>query len=408
MAITCKSYAPSATKTCINYRQGGRCNLGDRVCTEWALRFGGFVNRCVSHSRIERYASCPRSFYDKYVNRRAGGQKRSPFLAHGKLIHWALEHAARHAMENGLPGMSYGVAAEFFNVAWADSWLSGEDMYEGGLRQIKYATSEFRFAKILSVEDRFSYLTPHGREVIGYIDLITEDEDGKILVTDWKTGALPLPWEADSTMQLTLYYGAAKQRWPDRDIGLELFYPRHQVRIETDRTDEQVWDALNYIDAMAKRSEDDTEYEATPCQWCTYCGSRDSCLPYQAEASKEEEPGNTLDEIAGEFVRLERRASVTKTRLRQIEKRIMEELKDVEEVKAGGYKWSIWPIESTRYYVGDVVDCLGNNGVSDCNKLMVDKDSLNRFLNGLDPVKKEVIKAEMPGKKRVYKRLRRR
>jgi len=78
--------------------------------------------------------------------------------------------------------------------------------------------------KVIATEEPFILTIPGlPINIIGAIDLLEEDEDGTIIITDHKTAGKAFSIaEVERNMQLTIYYMAMKQQHPDREIILKL------------------------------------------------------------------------------------------------------------------------------------------------------------------------------------------
>ena len=77
---------------------------------------------------------------------------------------------------------------------------------------------------ILAIEEPFEfYIEGLDIPLIGVMDLVEEDPDGSLIITDYKTSKRAMAIsEVDKNFQLTVYYTAAKMNgYADRDINLK-------------------------------------------------------------------------------------------------------------------------------------------------------------------------------------------
>lgn len=84
-------------------------------------------------------------------------------------------------------------------------------------------TQETNF-RVLGIEEPFIINLPDlSVPIIGYIDLLEEDESGNIIVTDWKTsGRAYSNDEVDKNLQLTIYGLAVKENgYREREVLLK-------------------------------------------------------------------------------------------------------------------------------------------------------------------------------------------
>jgi putative RecB family exonuclease len=100
---------------------------------------------------------------------------------------------------------------------------------------------------VLSIEEPFSFSIPSiPLPIIGATDLIEEDEDGTIIITDWKTsGRSYSNDEVDNSMQLTVYQMSAKANgFKGRNILLKI-----DCLIKTKKPDfKQYWTTRSEMD----------------------------------------------------------------------------------------------------------------------------------------------------------------
>lgn len=77
---------------------------------------------------------------------------------------------------------------------------------------------------ILAIEEPFEcHIEGLDIPLIGVMDLVEEDEDGSLTITDYKTSKRAMSiHEVDSSFQLTVYYTAAKMNgYADREVNLK-------------------------------------------------------------------------------------------------------------------------------------------------------------------------------------------
>jgi putative RecB family exonuclease len=139
--------------------------------------------------------------------------------------------------------------------------------------------------KILGIEEGFVFYVP-GLDIpiVGFIDLLEEDENRTVILTDFKTaGKIYSSDEIDKNIQLTLYQLAMKSNgYADREILLKLdcliktktpkFEQYYTTRSSTDelrliRKIQQVWEGINKGIFLPN----DTSWKCKGCQYQKAC-----------------------------------------------------------------------------------------------------------------------------------------
>lgn len=140
---------------------------------------------------------------------------------------------------------------------------------------------------VLAIEEPFS-LTIEGLDVpiIGAMDLVEEDSDGTIIITDHKTAARAFSVaEVDKNFQLSVYYLAARHNgYADREIVLKFdcliktkipkFEPFYTFRNEDDekrtiRKIMSVWDGIKKGTFVPN----DTSWRCSGCSYKSHCNN---------------------------------------------------------------------------------------------------------------------------------------
>lgn len=159
----------------------------------------------ISFSQMNTYLMCPEKFRQQYV-KRAPPSHRSPELIFGSAIHAALAIYHESIMGSGEKLGLQQVLDEFdalfdivdegaIPILWEDEGSREELSAQGhALLTLYYETIVPN--KVLAVEKQFSMplKSPrHGGDaeeaLVGFIDLIEEDEDGTVWITELKSAA---------------------------------------------------------------------------------------------------------------------------------------------------------------------------------------------------------------------------
>lgn len=414
MMPTCTHYIPR-DRHCSYYVDGGTCSRPDTfMCIEWLVANGEPLPSRrpdhLSYSQLQLYEACPQAYYRRYVSPTREPGRPAPQLTFGKVLHRVLELVMRHHVQEELVGpLDLDLALRLYQQEWQATYLVGTELYEEGERQLRQAIRERGVVNhwhVLGVEQSWK-LQVGSYNLIGVMDLV-EREGDVVAVTDYKTGSLPQPWDVDASLQLTLYDIAARELYPwAADVRLELHQLRQGLHLPTARTEEQRAATRAYVEAVGARLDAEMVWPAQVGDHCPICAWRSDCRAWRAILTEPVPQGETLDEVAREHQRLSVQRAATKARMRETEKVLRAALKDEEEIRAGGCRWSLWPVEGLTYPVEETLALLGRFGVSD-GVLVVDKDRLSRALDKIsDPARKQMAKLELEAlaRKRIYPRL---
>lgn len=242
-----------------------------------------FKNAHLSFSRLQRYEQCPLAFRLHYIDKLEA--EPGVELRFGKAVHWTLEQlVGEHAIDYRVEPLSTAHAHDLWQVAWADSGLTGVGLFGDGADMLKtFCQSEGAVDPrgVLAVEQSFEIAV--GRfKVVGSIDRVDRIDEQTIRVRDYKTNRIVFTRdEVSESLQMSLYHMAAQQLFPwARDIELQFDMLRHDLKLRTARTPEQLDAARRYVVAVGERTENDLEYRAKPNPNCVYCDHKKQCAAY--------------------------------------------------------------------------------------------------------------------------------
>lgn len=130
--------------------------------------------------------------------------------------------------------------------------------------------------KIRGIEDQFS-ASINDVPLLGYIDRWTEEEDGSITVTDYKSGKVSKPqYEGDKVFQIILYAEMLERLNNIKVDNAEIMYVKFKERKRYEPTSErrktvlkiidQTWDGVN---KGCETGIFNTKTSAL-CNWCAY------------------------------------------------------------------------------------------------------------------------------------------
>lgn len=370
-----------------------------------------FKNQHLSYSRVSRFETCPLSYRLHYIEK----QQAEPGLPlrFGKTIHAVLERLIKEVVDDERTGpLSEERAIELYREAWGAERLTGMDVFAEGLAILRRFIAEqgvVDHRDVLAIEKEFRL--PVGPfEVLGFIDRVDWIDDETVEVIDYKTNhQLFTRDEVDTSLQMSLYEVAVRRLWPwAKKVKLTFWMLRHGVRQVTTRTEEQLADALAYVETLGRQTETATEYPARLNTNCSYCDHRKQCPAY-AEALKGKrefivEDLADLEGVAREREEVARLAKALYARKEELEDILKAQLKEREELVLGGVRYRMFATTSLDYPLEPTLSLLADaTGLSRDEVLgklgAIDKKALDALLKSLgkklDKPRVSLLKAEL-------------
>lgn len=370
-----------------------------------------FKNQHLSYSRLSRFETCPLSYRLHYIEKKQA-EPGLP-LRFGKTIHAVLERLIKEVVDDERTGpLSEERAIELYREAWGAEQLTGMDVFAEGLAILRRFIAEqgvVDHRDVLAIEKEFRL--PVGPfEVLGFIDRVDWIDDETVEVIDYKTNhQLFTRDEVDSSLQMSLYEVAVRRLWPwAKKVKLTFWMLRHGVRQETTRTEEQLADALAYVETLGRQTETATEYPARLNTNCSYCDHRKQCPAYaDALKGKREfivEDLADLEGVAREREEVARLAKALYARKEELEDILKAQLKERDELVLGGVRYRMFATTSLDYPLEPTLSLLADaTGLSRDEVLgklgAIDKKALDALLKSLgkklDKPRVSLLKAEL-------------
>jgi putative RecB family exonuclease len=370
-----------------------------------------FKNQHLSYSRLSRFETCPLSYRLHYIEK----QQAEPGLPlrFGKTIHAVLERLIKEVVDDERTGtLSEERAIELYREAWGAEQLTGMDVFAEGLAILRRFIAEqgvVDHRDVLAIEKEFRL--PVGPfEVLGFIDRVDWIDDETVEVIDYKTNhQLFARDEVDTSLQMSLYHVAAQRLWPwAKKVKLTFWMLRHGIRQQTTRTEEQLADALAYVETLGRQTETATEYPARLNTNCSYCDHRKQCPAYaEALQGKREfivEDLADLEGVAREREEVARLAKALYARKEELEGILKAQLKERDELVLGGVRYRMFATTSIDYPLEPTLSLLADaTGLSRDEVLgklgAIDKKALDALLKSLgkklDKPRVSLLKAEL-------------
>lgn len=370
-----------------------------------------FKNQHLSYSRLSRFETCPLSYRLHYIEKKQA-EPGMP-LRFGKTIHAVLERLIKEVVDDERTGpLSEERAIELYREAWGAERLTGMDVFAEGLAILRRFIAEqgvVDHRDVLAIEKEFRL--PVGPfEVLGFIDRVDWLDDETVEVIDYKTNhQLFTRDEVDTSLQMSLYEVAVRRLWPwAKKVKLTFWMLRHGVRQVTTRTEEQLADALAYVETLGRQTETATEYPARLNTNCSYCDHRKQCPAY-AEALKGKrefivEDLADLEGVAREREEVARLAKALYARKEELEDILKAQLKERDELVLGGVRYRMFATTSLDYPLEPTLSLLADaTGLSRDEVLgklgAIDKKALDALLKSLgkklDKPRVSLLKAEL-------------
>ena len=370
-----------------------------------------FKNQHLSYSRLSRFETCPLSYRLHYIEKKQA-EPGLP-LRFGKTIHAVLERLIKEVVDDERTGpLSEERAIELYREAWGAERLTGMDVFAEGLAILRRFIAEqgvVDHRDVLAIEKEFRL--PVGPfEVLGFIDRVDWIDDETVEVIDYKTNhQLFTRDEVDTSLQMSLYEVAVRRLWPwAKKVKLTFWMLRHGVRQQTTRTEEQLADALAYVETLGRQTETATEYPARLNTNCSYCDHRKQCPAYaDALKGKREfivEDLADLEGVAREREEVARLAKALYARKEELEDILKAQLKERDELVLGGVRYRMFATTSLDYPLEPTLSLLADaTGLSRdavLGKLgAIDKKALDALLKSLgkklDKPRVSLLKAEL-------------
>lgn len=230
--------------------------------------------RPLSHSSMSLYSECPQKYKFKYIDRIP--EKPRHFFSFGSSVHSALEFFYG---VKALPAPSLEELLAFYKGNWISAGYKDEfqeaEYFKDGQEILErfYQKHIQDFQIPYFVEYQFN-LEVDGVPITGRIDRVDKTPEGKLWVTDYKTGKALASKRVLTDAQLTLYQMACEELLGAEVERLSFYHlPTLKEQIVARHTEETVRGLRRKITDTAE-SITRGIFEPTPgeqkCRWCDY------------------------------------------------------------------------------------------------------------------------------------------
>jgi putative RecB family exonuclease len=270
----------------------------------------------LSFSRIDSYDNCPRKFRYAYIDRLPGVP--GPHLSFGTSIHSALEAfydrklPACPTEEQLLTFLYEGWDTSGFQDVPRDEQLDFYRHAQEVLRRYhRRAAPTYRLPA--ATEAWFELPIEYEAVVVGSIDRVDVDEDGRLHVIDYKTNRkVKDRSRVAGSLQLAIYALACRHlsNTLPASVSLDFVVPGVMVTVPIEDLDLEAARATVLATAAAIRAE---RYDPTPNPLCGWCDFRSVCPAWVGEGPE------LLGPVATELSSLRRRVERDVRALRELE-----------------------------------------------------------------------------------------
>lgn len=236
------------------------------------------------YSHLRCYEQCPQKYKFQYIDKIKIKVKENIELFLGKRVHETLKTLYQDLMyqkENTL-----GELLNFLRDEWATNWSESvaankEYNLEDYLRIAeKYITDfynrykPFNQGKTIGLEERIT-INLDDHKLCGYIDRLTEAEEGCYEIHDYKTcSKLPSLETIENDRQLALYSIGVKQRYINvNNVHLIWHFLKFDKEIGSTRSDNDLDElkknTIQLIDIIENAKEFPANYSKL-CDWCKF------------------------------------------------------------------------------------------------------------------------------------------
>ncbi len=235
----------------------------------------------LSASSISTYEQCPLRFRFSRIDRIPEPTTEAMIL--GTFVHEILEEVYRLEPEERTLAEARRIARELWENKFEEETSTVKIKNLNDFRWHAWWCVENLFGmedppevKIRGVEDKFSGLI-EGVPLLGYIDRWTEEADGSITVTDYKSGKVSKPqYEGDKIFQIVLYAEMLERLNNIHVDNAEIMYVKFKETKRYDPTPKRRETVLRLVNQTWEGVQTGCETGLFPtktgplCNWCAY------------------------------------------------------------------------------------------------------------------------------------------
>ena len=154
-----------------------------------------------------------------------------------------------------------------------------QELYERqGIEQLREFLTSCKRApvpQVLHTEEWFEMQIGQAK-VVGRIDRIDQLTNGRVVITDYKTGRPKSQEDADKSLQLSIYALASREKWGYHADQIVFYNLEENSSVVTRRSEIQLQECKQQVEEVARKIAAE-EFDAKPGFYCSFCAYRTLC-----------------------------------------------------------------------------------------------------------------------------------